>query len=81
MHASALFGRPVISLWGATHPSLGFTPWPAQPQERMIITKSLWSPASKHGQRPFWMPNPMKKLPLEKILVLTAQILQDKTKP
>lgn len=81
MHTAALFQRPVISLWGGTHPYLGFTPWPEQPQQQQIITKSPWTPVSKHGKRPFWMPNPMKKLPLDTIKPLAAAILQGRTTP
>lgn len=81
MHAAANFGRPTVSLWGGTHPTLGFTPWPAQPEERQIVTTSWWSPLSKHGKRAFWMPNPMKKLPLDRVVEATASILRDRTTP
>jgi len=81
MHAAANFRKPIISLWGGTHPALGFAPWPKQLDHHEIISKSFWTPASKHGKVPFWMPNPMKKLPLEEIAITAQQLLKGKTAP
>lgn len=80
MHAAANFRKPIISLWGGTHPSLGFAPWPKQLDHHEIISKSFWTPASKHGKLPFWVPNPMKKLPLAEISISAQQILKGKTR-
>jgi ADP-heptose:LPS heptosyltransferase len=81
MHAAANFNRPLISLWGATHPSLGFAPWPAYENQRTVITDSALSPISKHGKVPWWLPNPMRKLPLGDVISAAGSILQDKTTP
>jgi ADP-heptose:LPS heptosyltransferase len=35
-HISALFGVPTLTIWGATHPIIGFQPY-NQPQENQII--------------------------------------------
>ncbi len=35
MHIAALSGIPVVSVWGATHPGMGFSAW-AQPDENSI---------------------------------------------
>lgn len=35
MHIAALCGIPTVSVWGATHPALGFAPY-GQPSENMI---------------------------------------------
>jgi ADP-heptose:LPS heptosyltransferase len=35
-HLSALFGVPTVTIWGATHPFIGFQPY-NQPQENQII--------------------------------------------
>ncbi|WP_163708330.1 glycosyltransferase family 9 protein [Mangrovibacterium lignilyticum] len=35
MHLAAMAGIPVVSIWGATHPSLGFAPY-HQPEEYLI---------------------------------------------
>jgi len=79
MHAAANFNRPLISFWGATHPSLGFAPWPVYDKQRAVVTTSALSPLSKHGKVPWWMPNPMRKLPLDKVISAVGSILQDKT--
>ena len=79
MHAAALMGVPLISLWGATHPSLGFGPWPARANQRCIITQAP-SPQSKHGKVPFYAANPMLKLDIKEIQDAIAEILQDRTK-
>ena len=81
MHAAANFNRPLISLWGATHPSLGFAPWPVYEKQRVVLTASALSPISKHGKVPWWLPNPMRKLPLDEVISAAASILQDKTTP
>lgn len=38
MHLAAMAGIPVVSVWGATHPSLGFAPY-HQPAENLIQYK------------------------------------------
>lgn len=35
-HLAAMFGRPVVTLWGATHPYAGFTPF-GQPMTHQIL--------------------------------------------
>ena len=78
MHAAANFKRPLISLWGATHPSLGFAPWPHYSAQFQIIAKGR-SPTSKHGKVRWWQRNPMKKFPVEEIALIAEQILRDRT--
>ena len=80
MHAAANFKRPLISLWGATHPSLGFAPWPPYSAQSQIITKGR-SPISKHGKVHWWQRNPMKKFPVEEIALIAQQMLKDRTTP
>ncbi len=36
-HLAAMFGVPVITLWGVTHPCLGFTPF-GQPEENQLLS-------------------------------------------
>ena len=80
MHAAANFRRPLISLWGATHPSLGFAPWPVYEAQSQIITKGR-SPISKHGKVHWWQSNPMKKFPVDQIAIIAQQMLKDKIVP
>ena len=52
MHIAALMGVPVISVWGATHPKAGFTPW-QQPSDRIVQIDDLdCRPCSIYGNRP-----------------------------
>ncbi len=52
MHIAALVGTPVISIWGATHPKMGFAPW-RQPAENIIQTDGLpCRPCSVFGNKP-----------------------------
>ncbi len=43
-HLAALFGIPVVTLWGVTHPYLGFTPY-AQPIENQLLADRKQFPA------------------------------------
>lgn len=80
MHAAALMGKPLVSLWGATHPALGFAPWPEAENQRIVLTKGA-SPISKHGKVPFYRGNPMRNLDLEEVAKAIAAILSDRTTP
>lgn len=80
MHAAALLHVPLVSLWGATHPMLGFGPWPAQNNQREVITKGK-TPLSKHGKVPKYASNPMRELDTKEVKSAIAEILQDKTTP
>lgn len=52
MHIAALTGIPVVSVWGATHPIMGFSPY-GQPADRMIQVKELsCRPCSVYGNLP-----------------------------
>ncbi len=53
MHISAMAGVPTVSIWGATHPSLGFAPY-HQPDENIIQysgEKLTCRPCSVYGNK------------------------------
>ena len=50
MHLSAALAVPTVSLFGPTHPGLGFTP--QGPRNRIFFGYSKCSPCSAHGERP-----------------------------
>ncbi len=53
MHLSAMAGVPTVSIWGATHPSLGFAPY-HQPDENIIQysgEKLTCRPCSVYGNK------------------------------
>lgn len=51
MHLASLFGVPVISIWGATHPFLGFYGW-GQSNENAIQSSFYCRPCSVFGNKP-----------------------------
>lgn len=51
MHLASLFGIPVVSVWGATHPFAGFTGWSQLPEN--IVQATLYCrPCSVFGNKP-----------------------------
>ena len=50
-HLASLTGVPVITIWGATHPYAGFTPWRAQPDD-MLQAPADCRPCSVFGNKP-----------------------------
>jgi ADP-heptose:LPS heptosyltransferase len=52
-HLAALYGVPVVTLWGNTHPYAGFRPF-RQPEENSItpdLTKYPFIPTSIYGKK------------------------------
>lgn len=50
MHLASLAGIPVVSIWGATHPYCGFSPWNAAP-DSMIGLPVECRPCSVFGNK------------------------------
>lgn len=51
MHLAALVGTPVVSVWGATHPGLGFLGWGCDPGN-VLQTEMACRPCSVFGSKP-----------------------------
>lgn len=51
MHLASLFGIPVISIWGATHPYAGFYGW-GQPADNAVQIDLYCRPCSVFGNKP-----------------------------
>lgn len=51
MHLAALVGTPVVSVWGATHPGLGFLGY-GVPQEGIVQADLPCRPCSVFGNKP-----------------------------
>jgi ADP-heptose:LPS heptosyltransferase len=52
-HLAAIYGVPVVTLWGATHPYLGFTPF-QQPFENSLLPNREqypFLPTSVYGKK------------------------------
>ena len=50
MHIASAFSIPIISFWGCTKPSLGFSPYKASQKSQNIISSISKNPCSKHGR-------------------------------
>ena len=50
IHIASALKMPIISFWGCTKPSLGFTPYMTDPSSIKIISKRSPKPCSKHGR-------------------------------
>lgn len=53
MHLASLYGVPVVSIWGATHPFAGFYGW-GQSTENIISKNLSCRPCSVFGNKPCW---------------------------
>jgi ADP-heptose:LPS heptosyltransferase len=69
MHLASLFGVPVVSVWGATHPFAGFYGW-AQPSDNAVQIDLYCRPCSVFGNKPCYRGDHacMEQLPKEKII-------------
>ncbi len=56
MHLASLFGIPVVSIWGATHPFAGFYGW-GQSQDNAVQVDLFCRPCSVFGNRPCYRGN------------------------
>lgn len=80
MHLAAMAGIPVISIWGATHPSLGFAPY-RQPAENQVQYEGKdlnCRPCSVFGNKEckFGDVRCMKNIPVSQVEEKVLQILQ-----
>lgn len=50
MHIASAFNMPIISFWGCTKPSLGFSPYMPNKKSENIIMEFSKRPCSKHGK-------------------------------
>ncbi|MDT0555551.1 glycosyltransferase family 9 protein [Patiriisocius hiemis] len=70
-HLAAMFGVPVLTLWGVTHPYLGFTPF-NQPRENQLISnreKYPLLPTSVYGNKyPKGYENAMQSIPVKLVV-------------
>ncbi len=53
MHLASLYGVPVVSVWGATHPFAGFYGWGQDPARAVSVELSC-RPCSVFGNKPCW---------------------------
>ena len=51
MHIASIFGTPVLSIWGATHPKAGFSGYGQKPDSEIQIDLAC-RPCSIYGKKP-----------------------------
>jgi heptosyltransferase-2 len=54
MHIAAALKKKIISLWGATVPEFGMTPYLPGPGSQILEAVSSQRPYSRHGQKPWF---------------------------
>ena len=78
-HIAANFNLPVITLWGATHPSLGFAPF-QQPLENCLLSdreKFPLIPTSVYGNKvPAGYDDVMKTIPPQKVVDKILEVIK-----
>ena len=80
MHLASIAGVPVISVWGVTHPDVGFLGY-GQKRENVIQDETLtWRPTSVYGNKTGSKDNPngMKNITAEMIVDKVNSVLKRK---
>ncbi len=75
MHLASLLGVPTISIWGATHPDLGFRPYNQPPDHQIEAPEGALKcrPCSVYGGKPC----SLKSEPLKCLkLIEVEQVMQ-----
>ena len=80
-HLAAMYGVPVITVWGVTHPYAGFAPF-MQPEENAILAdRSQYPliPTSVYGNRvPKGYENVMETIPPRKVCQRVVEVLEER---
>ena len=50
MHMASLAGAPLLTLWGATHPAIGYSAWGADPERNYLQLDMPCRPCSVYGE-------------------------------
>ena len=50
MHMASLAGAPLVAVWGATHPSVGYSAWGAVPERNYVQLGLSCRPCSVYGE-------------------------------
>lgn len=70
-HLAAIYGVPVLTLWGVTHPYLGFTPFRQPNDNQLIVNRDQYPlvPTSVYGNKyPPGYENAMESIPVATIV-------------
>ncbi len=70
-HLAAMFGVPVLTLWGVTHPCLGFTPFQQPASNQIMSNHEMYPliPTSVYGNKfPKGYSNVMQSIPVSQVV-------------
>jgi ADP-heptose:LPS heptosyltransferase len=73
MHLASLYGVPVVSIWGGTHPYLGFYGWGQNPENAVQVDLNC-RPSSVFGNKP--CPNNLACMNMISPLVVYEKIME-----
>jgi len=77
-HLAAMYGIPVITLWGVTHPYAGFTPFQQAEENQLMADRNTYPliPTSVYGNKfPPDYENAMESIPSERVIRKILEIL------
>ena len=77
MHMASIFGVPVVSVWGGTHPYAGFLGW-GQSMDDAVQLEMDCRPCSVFGNKPCWKGTRecLSNIPPERVLERVLQKLE-----
>ena len=77
-HLAAIYGIPVITLWGVTHPYAGFTPFEQPEENQLLADRNTYPliPTSVYGNKfPPDYENAMESIPSERVIQKILEVL------
>lgn len=77
-HLAAIYGIPVITLWGVTHPYAGFTPFEQPEENQLLADRNIYPliPTSVYGNKfPPNYENAMESIPSERVIQKILEVL------
>ena len=77
-HIAAMYGVPVVTLWGATHPYLGFAPFGQSLENAIVSNREVFPklPTSVYGNKKVvGYKDVMRTIPIEKVLENVKRII------
>lgn len=77
MHMASLTATPVVSVWGATHPKMGFLGYGCNPEGVVQLSEMTCRPCSVYGKKPckFGDYRCLKQIPPEVIVERVKQLI------
>lgn len=77
-HLAAIYGVPVVTLWGVTHPYLGFIPFQQPNENQLIVNRERYPlvPTSVYGNKfPADYENAMQSIPVATVVQKIRELI------